>query len=211
MHGMRIYDELKRGILTCVLPPGRELREQELAQQFEVSKSPVREALQHLVREGLVTVMPRQGYRVSRVSMTDAHDMFAFRRMLELACVQEATKSASDEQLRALDQFRTFGGDQQGDFISYNRDFHCELARCSGNARMTRTTCDLIDEMDRLVRMSVTAIRGRNPQKLVEEHAAIISALQARDSRRAVNLLKTHTMAAEKRFITALEWAALQA
>lgn len=211
MHGMRIYDELKRGILTCELPPGSELREQELAQQFEVSKSPVREALQHLVREGLITVMPRQGYRVSPISLTDAHDMFAFRRTLELACILEAVKTASDQQLKALDQFRNFDGDHENDFIAYNKDFHCELARCSGNGRMTRTTCDLIEEMDRLVRMSVAAIRGRNPQKLVEEHAAIIAAMQSRDARRAVNLLKTHTMAAEKRFITALEWAALQA
>ena len=45
MQGQRIYDFLRQGILTCDLPPGRELREQELAQQFDVSKSPVREAL----------------------------------------------------------------------------------------------------------------------------------------------------------------------
>jgi DNA-binding GntR family transcriptional regulator len=211
MHGMRIYEELKRGILTCELPPGSELREQELAQRFEVSKSPVREALQHLVRDGLVMVMARQGYRVSPISLTDARDMFAFRCTLEVACIQEAAKNASDEQLKALDRFREFDGDYENEFIAYNLDFHCELAKCSGNGRMTRTTCDLINETDRLTRMSVASMRGRNPHKFVEEHIAIISALQARNARLAANLLKAHVTAAVKRFSDALEWAAVQA
>lgn len=198
-------------ILTCGLPPGSELREQELAQQFEVSKSPVREALQHLVREGLVTVMPRQGYRVSPVSMSDAQDMFAYRQVLELGCIAESARRAPDGELNELDRFRIFEGESRDDFIAYNRDFHCALARCSGNSRMSRAACDLIEEMDRLVRMSVAATRGRDPQKLVEEHSAIIDALQERNAKLAVNLLKAHTAAAEKRFITALEWTAVQA
>ncbi|MEF2553846.1 GntR family transcriptional regulator [Aurantimonas sp. A2-1-M11] len=211
MRRIEIYHSLREGILTCKLPPGAEIREQELAQQFEVSKSPVREALQQLVREGLMTVLPRQGYRVSPVSMSDAHDMFAFRQVLELACIAEAARNASDEQLESLDQFRSFVGGDHADFIAYNRDFHCSLARCSGNSRMSRAACDLIEEMDRLVRMSVAATRGRDPQKLVEEHQQIIIALQQRNAKQAVNLLKAHTGAAEKRFITALEWAAVQA
>ncbi|MBN8969102.1 MAG: GntR family transcriptional regulator [Rhizobiales bacterium] len=211
VHGTRIYDELKRCILTCELPPGTDLREQELAQRFDVSKSPVREALQHLVRDGLVTVMPRQGYRVSPISLTDARDMFTFRCALEVACIVEAAKNASDEQLKALDQFRHFSGTSEGDFIAYNRDFHCALARCSGNGRMTRATCDLIEEADRLTRMSVASLRGHNPDKLVEEHGAIITALQARNSRLAANLLKKHVTAAVKRFSAALEWVVLQA
>lgn len=211
MRNVLIYQSLRTDILTCELPPGAELREQSLASKFDVSKSPVREALQQLVREGLVTVMPRQGYRVSSISLNDAQDMFAYRRVLELACVAEAARNASDEQLKALDRFRTYEGGAGDDFIGYNRDFHCELARCCGNARMSRAACDLIEEMDRLVRLSVGATRGRNPQKLVEEHAAIITALQERNIKLVVNLLKAHTMAAEKRFITALEWVAVQA
>ena len=102
MHGTRIYDELKRSILTCELLPGTDLREQELALRFEVSKSPVREALQHLVRDGLVTVMPRQGYRVSAISLTDARDMFAFRCALEVACIVEAAISAAPPKATSL-------------------------------------------------------------------------------------------------------------
>lgn len=206
-----IYATLRSEILTCALAPGIELREQELAVRFEVSKSPVREALQQLVREGLVAVMPRQGYRVSPVSVSDAHDMFAFRQVLELACVAEASRNATDQQLADLDRFRTFSDEEASAFITYNKDFHCQLARCSGNSRMSKATCDLIEEMDRVVRLSVNTIRGRNPQKLVAEHCAIIDAVQERNAKLAVNLLKSHTQAAEKRLISALEWAAVLA
>jgi len=210
MHSNKIYRELRNDILTCQLTIGAELREQELAVRFGVSKSPVREALQHLVLDELVTVMPRQGYRVSPVSMTDAHDMFSFRQVLELACIVEATKNASDDQLATLNAFRVFEGTPDNDFIAYNREFHCALARCSGNNRMSRAACSLIEEMDRLVRLSVGVIRGRDPQKLVEEHIAIIDAVQSRNRGLASSLLKSHTTAAEKRLRSALEWAAVQ-
>ncbi|AMJ62972.1 GntR family transcriptional regulator [Bosea sp. PAMC 26642] len=211
MRRTEIHKIMRQDILTCALPPGAELREQELAAKFAVSKSPVREALQDLVRDGLVMVMPRQGYRVSPVSMADAHDMFALREVLELAAVTEAAKTAGVEMLTGLDRFRTFSDEVWPDFVSYNRDFHCELARCCGNARMSRTTCDLIEEMDRLVRLSVSVVRGRDPQKLVEEHARIIDAVQERNPKTAAALLKAHMGAAERRFMSALEWSAVQA
>jgi len=153
--------------------------------------------------------MPRQGYRVSPVSISDAHDLFGFRRVLELACAEEAARNGSKDQLAALDHYRVYEGDEQG-FITYNRDFHQALAMCCGNDRMARTACDLIDEMDRLVRMSVSATRGRDPRKLVAEHVAIIDAVQAHDHRRTLRLLKSHIGAAEKRFLTALQWTGVQ-
>lgn len=211
MKRPEVYTSLRTEILTCQLPPGAELREQELAARFGVSKSPVREALQDLIREGLVIVQPRQGYRVLPVSVSDAQDMFGFRQVLELACVAEAARDASDDILAGLNRFRSFEDGGRDDFIAYNRDFHRALARASGNVRMARAACDLIEEMDRLVRMSVGTVRGRDPRKLVDEHCQIIDAVQARNARLAVNLLKAHTQAAERRFLAALEWTAVQA
>ncbi|RYH65019.1 MAG: GntR family transcriptional regulator [Alcaligenaceae bacterium] len=210
MQSQRIYDFLRKGILTCELPPGRGLREQELAQQFDVSKSPVREALQHLVSEGLVIVIPRQGYRVSPVSLRDANEIFGFRQALELSCIAEAVKSGSDAELKALDEFRVFNGDYDSEFIAYNQQFHFALARCSNNGRMARAACELIEETERLVRLSVATVRGTNEHKFVEEHNAIITAVQNRDSRRSVSLLKSHVSGAVKRYSTALEWTVMQ-
>jgi DNA-binding GntR family transcriptional regulator len=128
--------------------PGAEIREAELAVRFEVSKSPVRDALISLEREGLVITIPRQGYRVAPVSISDMLDMFHLRAALERANIERIIRNASDEQLQALDQFKSFHRDQWPDgFIGYNKKFHRLLAELGGNQRMRDQLIDLIDLM----------------------------------------------------------------
>ena len=90
-----VYENLRSDILTCRLAPGDDMREQELAERYAVSRQPVREALLRLEREHLVTVQPRQGYRVNPISLSDARDLLRFRFALEPACVAEAIENAS--------------------------------------------------------------------------------------------------------------------
>jgi DNA-binding GntR family transcriptional regulator len=200
-----IFRELRQDILACRLPPGAELREAELAERFGVSKSPVRDALSRLVQEGLVDVMPRQGYRVAPISLRDVRDMFQYRAVLECACVRVAAESASEADLRALDPFREFVASAHADgFIGYNRAFHQALGRLSGNARLLDAVGGQIDQMDRVVAMSVGAMRRREPARLVAQHAAIIDALQAREARRAQGLVARHVEEAQRRVCDAL-------
>src|SRR5476649_113847 len=129
-----VYENLRSDILTCRLAPGDEMREQELAERYAVSRQPVREALLRLEREHLVTVQPRQGYRVNPISISDARDLLRFRFAIEPACVSEAIEQASDETLKSLDEFRVFAGSGES-FIEYNRAFHSAVAQASGNRR----------------------------------------------------------------------------
>jgi len=200
-----VYRRLREEILACRLRPGQELREQELAARFRVSKSPVRDALARLEREGLVAVLPRQGYRVAPISLGDARDLFRLRAVLEAACVLEAARRASDAELRALGRFRRFRARAfPGGFIAYNRAFHCALAALSKNRRLAAVTRDTVEQMDRLVHVSVSAIEGRDTARLAREHAAIVDALQARDGRRAARLVRRHVAEAERRVARAL-------
>jgi DNA-binding GntR family transcriptional regulator len=164
----------------------------------------VREALLRLEREHLVTVQPRQGYRVNPISLADARDLLRFREALEPACVAEAIENASDEVLKALDEFRHFAGEHE-DFIAYNRGFHSALAHASGNRRMAASLCDLIGQADRLVRVSITNLKGHDPAQLVAEHVAVIEAMQRRDARTATRLIKAHVAKTEKRVLPALK------
>jgi DNA-binding GntR family transcriptional regulator len=199
-----VYENLRSDILTCRLAPGDDMREQDLAERYAVSRQPVREALLRLQREHLVTVQPRQGYRVNPISVSDARDLLRFRRALEPACVAEAIETAPQDVLSALDAFRHFAGDHE-DFIAYNRAFHCALAHASGNRRMAAALCDLIGQADRLVRVSVANVKGHDPAQLVAEHAALIEAMQRRDSRGAVRIIKAHIVQTEKRVLPALK------
>src|SRR5215813_13113185 len=108
-----VYESLRSDILSCRLAPGDDMREQELAERYAVSRQPVREALLRLAREHLVTVQPRQGYRVNPISLADARDLLRFRLALEPACVDEAIEHATNPTLKALDKFRRFSGDHE--------------------------------------------------------------------------------------------------
>jgi len=199
-----IYDRLRTDILSCQLAPGDDMREQELAERYRVSRQPVREALARLAREHLVTVTPRQGYRVNPISLSDARDLLRFRLALEPACVAEAINDAGDDVLKTLDQFRRFSGDHEA-FIAYNRAFHTALARASGNRRMAAALSDLIGQADRLVRVSLANVRGHDPKKLVAEHVELIEAMQRRDRRAAARIIKSHIVQTEKRVLPALK------
>src|ERR1700733_11982652 len=199
-----VYESLRSDILTCRLAPGDDMREQELAERYAVSRQPVREALLRLERGHVVPVPPRQGYRVNPISLSDARDVLRFRLALEPACVAEAIEHAPDNVLKTLDEDRHFAGDH-GDFNTYNRAFHSALSHASGNRRMSGALCDLIGQADCLVRVSVANVRGHDPAQLVAEHVALIEAMQRRDGRSAGRIIKAHISQTEKRVLPALK------
>src|SRR6202022_1278551 len=198
-----VYESLRSDILTCHFAPGDDMREQDLAERYAVSRQPVREALLRLEREHLVTGQPRQGYRGPPVALADRRDLLRFRLALEPACVAEAIENATPEVLKALDEFRLFAGNHE-DFIAYNRAFHSALAHASGNRRMAAALCDLIGQADRLVRLRVANGRGPDPTQLDAEHVALIEAMQRRDARGAARTVKAHISETEKRVLPAL-------
>jgi DNA-binding GntR family transcriptional regulator len=202
-----VYEQLRADILSLRLAPGAEMREAELAARFEVSKSPVRDALMRLERENLVITLPRQGYRVAPVSLSDVQDMFHLRIALERACMERIVRQASDAQLASLEPFRRFERDDwAAGFIDYNRAFHRKLAEIAGNARMRDQLNNLIDQMERAVLMSVNrATQGSgNPGGLVEEHSRMIDSLQQRQVKRAERQAEQHIAAAGKRVTEAI-------
>lgn len=202
-----IYEQLRADILQLRLPPGTEIREAELAARFEVSKSPVRDALMRLEREALVITSPRQGYRVAPVSLADVQDMFHLRAALERACMERIVRQASDAELATLEPFRNYQPDAwAGGFIEYNRAFHRTLAELAANVRMREQLADLIDQMERVVLMSVNKVRqgSGNTQSLVDEHCRMIDALQERQVRRAERLAEQHITLAGKRVYDAI-------
>ena len=93
-----IYLSLKQDILWLRLKPGTLLTETYLADKFEISKTPIREALMRLSYDGLVTIFPRKGYCVSEISFSDIKDMHEYRYILENTCLIKVTENISDEE-----------------------------------------------------------------------------------------------------------------
>lgn len=204
-----VYGALKADIIACRLRPGTELREPDLAAQYAVSRSPIRDALLRLEADGLITIVPRQCYRVAPISLRDAEDLLGLRRLLEPEAASQAARSADTTALDALE--RAVDYTPGTDFIDYNRDFHCALAACAWNRRIADACTSAIEQSDRLVRVSVAQIEGRQPDNLVAEHRAIVAAIRLRDARGAARLLRAHIGAAEVRILAALRRQAVVA
>ena len=201
-----VYDRLRDEILSCTLQPGAPIHEQELAQRFEVSKSPIRDALLRLQEQNLVEVLPRKGYRVRPISLTDAVEMYEMRALYERECALRVIDNASEETLASLDEFRKMPrGLDLPKWIAYNRRFHLAVAAICGNSRLARAASDIIEQFDRL---TLVSLRGAEaPLRLetfVDEHGTIIDALQARDKRAVGALVREHVDASRKRTLAML-------
>ncbi|MEA2737673.1 MAG: GntR family transcriptional regulator, rspAB operon transcriptional repressor [Acetobacteraceae bacterium] len=208
-----IYRAIRQAVLTCEFQPGQELREQVLAERYRVSRSPVRDSLLRLEQENLVTVLPRQGYRVRPILASDVEDLFGLHLLIEPACAAAAAIRSDDEALRALDRFRGFVLDNEVEFqsfVDYNQSFHRTIANLSGNARLTAVALDLNEQFERLVRISLHMFKYEIVREAGLEHGPIIDALQTRNANLASRLSHEHSARAHSRMVTALGLIAQQ-
>ncbi|TAM58571.1 GntR family transcriptional regulator [bacterium] len=191
----RVFDAVRRAILSLELEPGTPLVERELAQRFGVSKSPVRDALQRLAGEGLVSQSPHRGVTVIEIDEKLAVQIFQLREVLEEMAVRLATPVLTDADFadaRALLE-RARGAIEQQELAQAaecNRAFHSLFCRCSQNQPLEEALSRL---QDRVRIISVLSWRQR-PSMLVEhaQHVEILQAALARDRRRAGRLMRDH-------------------
>jgi DNA-binding GntR family transcriptional regulator len=175
----KIHKELRRSIIMGRRQPGERLDVPRLAKNFKSSVTPVRDALQMLAQEGLVTIKPRSGYFVTHVTLKELRDLLELREMLELAAAERAAMCITDDQLVELDQVHAgYTGDDDESYDRYtdeNRRFHYLLAEASGNSELAATLGHL---HDRLARFMVLRHAG---QTQPQTHAHIIEMLRLHD------------------------------
>ncbi len=191
----KIYGLLRTEILTCALEPGRELSEAELADRFQVSKTPVREALATLRSDGLVRTFPRWGYQVVPITFGDMGELFDLRTILEAAAAELASQRISDAQLDQLQLLADVVYDRSEQpslerFIRANRDFHAAIGKASGNERLHQLIIRQIDELERFFYLGAR-LRDVNGETL-DDHHAIVDVLRSRDPAAAKEIMIRH-------------------
>ena len=195
-----IVEALTRAIVAHQLLPGEKLVEQKLADQFGVSRTLVRQALNRLAQNRLVTLAPARGAFVAAPSEAEARQVFAVRRMLEAGMVRAFIADAQDADIDALEQHLTLeqqavdGGDvlNRTDLLG---DFHVRMARLMGNDVLAESLTDLISRCALIVLMYQSSSAAAHS---LEEHGAIVAAIRKRDSRRAVRLMEDHLQNVEQ-------------
>jgi DNA-binding GntR family transcriptional regulator len=189
-----IHAALRRQILTGQVRPGDRLVEGELARRWGVSKSPLREALKTLQHEGLVEAVPRRGYLVTAITVKQVQDLFDLRLILERESAARAARTASPMQIETLrrfvgDPYVVGDVDSQNRFLTANKQFHLAVAQTTGNQRLVGLLDRLLDELERLFHLGLD-VRDR-ADVLVEEHRALVAAVEARDPERAAAVMET--------------------
>lgn len=133
-----VYEELKREILVGEIPPGTRMMEIDLADEMGVSRTPVREAIRKLEKEGLVTIEPRKGAYASDVSIKDMVDVLEVREDLEAMAAAMAAQKVNEEEKKALveataEYQNAVESEQTEDIIRCDEKFHQLIVNCSGN------------------------------------------------------------------------------
>lgn len=205
------YQALRTSILSGELRPGDRLVETHLAEQLQVSRTPIREALRQLQREGLV-ILDGGGLRIISVSVTDAVQLYDCRLALEQAAVRLACLEASDRALDVLQQSvaqaeravqRQTSALNTFEMLNLDYQFHRQIAVSTGNGWLTGLLDQVFDKM-MLLRVHTTRY---NPQvlEICSEHHKICSAIVARESDRAIASIQAHLEASKQRVVEALE------
>jgi DNA-binding GntR family transcriptional regulator len=191
----RVTDALREAIVSGRLKPGERLRERELVAFLGISRSPLREAIRILESEGLVTSLPNRGSRVTELTATDLRETNDVRIMLETFAVRLALGRGEDGMVAALasrlEAARQAGPDLGGgDDFTIALGFHDVLVHACGNSKVIQLYEMLKAHLRRYHHFAVTRI-GRD-WRSIEEHAAILEAVQRRDLPEFERILTAH-------------------
>ena len=191
----RAYLALREAILSLGYRPGEALRKGEICEELGVSRSPVAEAISRLAAEGLVDVVPQAGTYVARFSMDEIREGAFLREAIELAAVEAVAPVISEEQLILLrrnlrvQEALVMDGDFPG-FYTLDGEMHELILSCTGFRKLSHVADTAWVHVNR-ARQLILPLPGRVAETL-EEHKAILAALEARDPEAARQAMRAH-------------------
>jgi DNA-binding GntR family transcriptional regulator len=193
-----VYESIRRAILAGELPPGHRLRQNDVAGEFQVSHTPVREALARLASEGLVTLRPRRGAEVNSIDPSDVAEIYAIRQLLEPAALEMALARGTDID---RDLIREAAEPPEGEItplelFDRNRRFHRLLGAGCGNNRLVAILDSLWDSVTAARMFEAYASNDEDIARSNAEHLAIATAIAEHRDADAVTLLTEHLSAA---------------
>jgi DNA-binding GntR family transcriptional regulator len=189
------YDKIKQRIFDFDLMPGDRLSESDVAQQINVSRTPLRQALQRLQHEGLVEAMPKVGWLIPPLSFDKFDELYDFRVLIECFAVRELCAAAKERpELQKL--ARAWQGpvrDRLQDPVkvgALDEAFHLQIVESTGNREMVRTYREITERM-RIIRR-LDFIKPDRVSATYDEHAQVLAAIQKRRADEAQRLMRAH-------------------
>lgn len=212
----QLAEQIQARILTGEIPIGCWLRQEALAAEFEVSRTPVREALRKLQASGVVMVIPNRGALVRGPTVTEIREAYLVRAELEALAAELAAVKIDDDELKRLRQADVFfsravklhrsrrteakGGDNEGYadsvWVRANNLFHEAVLEAAGNERLSAVILDLHRAFPRNVTLSALLERPELLPENVRQHGEVRRAIEARNPVAARTAMKEHVLQA---------------
>lgn len=198
----RAYGAIKSRIFGFVLMPGERISESDLAQQIQVSRTPLRQALQRLQHEGFVEPIPKVGWLVPQLNFEKFDELYDFRVLLECFAVRQlcATEESRSVVLDVLARIWHVPVKKRlqdpATVAGLDEAFHMEIVTSTGNSEMVRAYREITERMRIIRRLDFT--KPKRVSATYDEHAQILSLIQQRRGDEAQRLLRAHIEASKR-------------
>nr|WP_315988152.1 GntR family transcriptional regulator [Desulforamulus aquiferis] len=196
-----VYQKIKDLIIYNGLLPGEIITVGEMAERFNVSKTPIRDSLNTLKHEGLVEVLPYKGFLVRRVDVKELLDLFQLRIILEGSGAELAAKNILPQQLEQLKDLASRckeSHENSHSLMRLNYDFHMAIAKGSGNQYIYSFLSNVLNQLQRVLYADLTA---GNRSDMHVEHEDIIGFIQTGDGENARKALVSQIEATRNRIM----------
>ena len=191
----QVHSTLHHLIVHCVLSPGSPIREKDLSEQMEVSRTPIREALLQLEKEGLVEIYPQSGTRISKISMEEVRESHFIREAMESATVRFAAQKGDSElhkQLNTrLQEFNDALGTAEKDLLfELDELFHKTIAELRFQNRLWKITNIAKSHMDRVRHLTLPL--PKRIYEIADEHQRVADCIIQHQQEKAVRAIQDH-------------------
>ncbi|MCO4255933.1 GntR family transcriptional regulator [Pseudarthrobacter sp. HLT1-5] len=190
----KVYELITADIATGQIPSGTALVQEQVAAQYGVSRTPVRDVLTRLTLEGLTTLVPGRGYIINQLDETEISDVFDVRYALETLAVQRACGHYTPQQLLRMssltEETALIDPSDNLELFRLGQAFHIALVEPAGNSFLLSVLTSVWNHPIQK-RITMTYRQGADYQnKVVDDHRQILDALRAEDANRAIELLR---------------------
>jgi len=188
-----VFETLYKAIVKLLLPPGSRVSEAEVAERFQVSRQPVRDAFFRLANRGFVVIRPQRATLITKISEAEVLRSAFIRVALETACMKEAVARVTQGDMADLRRIVDAQGEavtrrDSSAFHDLDEAFHARLCEVAGHQKVWDLIREQKGHMDRARFLSLSF----NQATAHQEHITILDALEARDTGLTIGLLDSH-------------------
>lgn len=191
----RAYEIIKKEIITCKLRPGEIISEAKLSERLGIGRTPVHQALDRLMSDGLVEVMPRKGVIVKPLSMDEAFSIVEMRLLIEGYCAGVAAERIEQRLIERLEDNLArmqiaIEKRRPEEILHLDSEFHSLIASAGNNTVMKEILSNLHDRATRFWFISLRSVEQQ--QRIIEQHTEIVRAISAHEAESAKTAMRRH-------------------